>query len=105
MVGDTRAVDMLSGERGTRRAAARVEGSRCGKGSASARLCAAPALPGPAPPADAGDYVCRVANRVAAKEARANVSIKSRAAGGRLAGSVRPSVRPSVGAAFLPHPF
>uniref|UniRef100_A0A8C3LB33 Nectin-4 n=1 Tax=Chrysolophus pictus TaxID=9089 RepID=A0A8C3LB33_CHRPC len=30
--------------------------------------------------ADAGDYVCRVANRVAAKEARANVSIKSRAA-------------------------
>lgn len=55
--------------------------------------------------ADAGDYVCRVANRVAAKEARANVSIKSRAAGGRPAGSVRPSVRPSVGAAFLPHPF
>ncbi|XP_015739747.1 nectin-4 [Coturnix japonica] len=30
--------------------------------------------------ADAGDYVCRVANRVAAKEATANVSIKSRAA-------------------------
>ncbi|XP_064331114.1 nectin-4 [Phalacrocorax carbo] len=30
--------------------------------------------------ADAGDYVCRVSNRVAAKEARANVSIKSRAA-------------------------
>lgn len=55
--------------------------------------------------ADAGDYVCRVANRVAAKEARANVSIKSRAAGGRPAGSVGPSVRPSVGAAFLPHPF
>ncbi|OXB74281.1 UNVERIFIED_CONTAM: hypothetical protein H355_011733, partial [Colinus virginianus] len=33
---------------------------------------------------DAGDYVCRVANRVAAKEARANVSIKSRAAGTQL---------------------
>ncbi|XP_042641560.1 nectin-4 [Tyto alba] len=30
--------------------------------------------------ADAGDYVCRVSNRVAAKEARANVSIKGRAA-------------------------
>uniref|UniRef100_A0A8B9IAG9 Nectin-4 n=1 Tax=Anser brachyrhynchus TaxID=132585 RepID=A0A8B9IAG9_9AVES len=31
--------------------------------------------------ADAGDYVCRVANRVATKEARANVSVKGRAAG------------------------
>ncbi|KAI6061075.1 Nectin-4 [Aix galericulata] len=30
--------------------------------------------------ADAGDYVCRVANRVATKEARANVSVKGRAA-------------------------
>ncbi|XP_037267743.1 nectin-4 isoform X1 [Falco biarmicus] len=30
--------------------------------------------------ADAGDYVCRVSNRVATKEARANVSIKSRVA-------------------------
>ncbi|NWH49753.1 NECT4 protein, partial [Fregata magnificens] len=30
--------------------------------------------------ADAGDYVCRVSNRVAAKEARANVSIKGRVA-------------------------
>ncbi|XP_051632055.1 nectin-4, partial [Manacus candei] len=30
--------------------------------------------------ADAGDYVCRVANRVATKEARANVSIRGRAA-------------------------
>nr|XP_021401749.1 nectin-4 [Lonchura striata domestica] len=29
--------------------------------------------------ADAGDYVCRVSNRVAAKEARANVSIRGRA--------------------------
>uniref|UniRef100_A0A8C5IDU7 Immunoglobulin I-set domain-containing protein n=1 Tax=Junco hyemalis TaxID=40217 RepID=A0A8C5IDU7_JUNHY len=32
--------------------------------------------------ADAGDYVCRVSNRVAAKEARANVSIRGRATGG-----------------------
>ncbi|KAM9515103.1 LOW QUALITY PROTEIN: nectin-4 [Guaruba guarouba] len=30
--------------------------------------------------ADAGDYICRVSNRVAAKEARANVSIRSRVA-------------------------
>ncbi|KAM6226099.1 nectin-4 [Porphyrio hochstetteri] len=30
--------------------------------------------------ADAGEYVCRVANRVAAKEARANVSVRGRAA-------------------------
>ncbi|NXX12268.1 NECT4 protein, partial [Podargus strigoides] len=30
--------------------------------------------------ADAGDYVCRVSNRVATKEARANVSVRSRAA-------------------------
>ncbi|KAM6190199.1 nectin-4 [Sarcoramphus papa] len=30
--------------------------------------------------ADAGDYICRVSNRVAAKEARANVSIKGRVA-------------------------
>ncbi|XP_062453979.1 nectin-4 [Rhea pennata] len=30
--------------------------------------------------ADAGDYVCRIANGVAAKEARANVSVRSRAA-------------------------
>ncbi|NXI43190.1 NECT4 protein, partial [Galbula dea] len=31
--------------------------------------------------ADAGDYVCRVSNHVAAKEARANVSVKSRVTG------------------------
>ncbi|NXL68435.1 NECT4 protein, partial [Chordeiles acutipennis] len=30
--------------------------------------------------ADAGDYVCRVSNRVATKEARANVSVRSRVA-------------------------
>ncbi|NWY07799.1 NECT4 protein, partial [Nothoprocta ornata] len=30
--------------------------------------------------ADAGDYVCRIANSVATKEARANVSVRSRAA-------------------------
>ncbi|XP_068271376.1 nectin-4 isoform X2 [Nyctibius grandis] len=30
--------------------------------------------------ADAGDYVCRVSNRVATKEARANVSVRGRAA-------------------------
>ncbi|XP_068778211.1 nectin-4 [Struthio camelus] len=29
---------------------------------------------------DAGDYVCRISNRIAAKEVRANVSVKSRAA-------------------------
>ncbi|NXW25751.1 NECT4 protein, partial [Circaetus pectoralis] len=39
---------------------------------------------------DAGDYICRVSNRVAAKEARANVSIKGRVAGGRRGGRGAP---------------
>ncbi|NXN97970.1 NECT4 protein, partial [Rhinopomastus cyanomelas] len=34
----------------------------------------------PLTPDDAGDYVCHMANRVATKEARANVSVKGRAA-------------------------
>lgn len=41
--------------------------------------------------ADAGDYICRVSNRVAAKEARANVSIKGRVAGGRCGGRGAPT--------------